>query len=83
LAATVAGAVTAASGAKLLRAIGITSPKQSSRIGCCRVGMTNDPAKCLGISGKSRFTPATCCLVHSGPPTGQAIGSNARLVIAT
>jgi hypothetical protein len=46
------------------------------------VGMTNDPAKRLDISGTSRFTPATCCLVHSGLPIDQTIGSNAKLVIA-
>src|SRR5215472_7951733 len=40
------------------------------------VGMAKYLAKCLDISGKSRFTSPTGFPGHPGPPTGQAMGSH-------
>jgi hypothetical protein len=71
LAATLAGAVTAARGLDALAGDRHQQPQTVIAHRFLPVGMANDPAKRFDIGGKSRFTPSTRCLVHSGPPTGQ------------
>ena len=71
MAATVAGAVTAASGSTLLRGERHQQPQTIIAHRFLSVGMAKDLAKRLDIGRKSRFTPLARGAFHPGPPTGQ------------